>query len=63
MARKGKTKTELKGKARLRLDIVKAMRGLHKIGLGLTTEHIIPLSVGGKWVLPKSSCKVCAAIT
>ena len=30
---------------------------------GLTTEHIIPLSVGGKWVLPKSSCKACAAIT
>lgn len=29
----------------------------------LTKEHIIPLSLNGKFILPKSSCKECAAIT
>lgn len=29
----------------------------------LTDEHIIPLGLGGNWILPKSSCKTCAAIT
>lgn len=28
-----------------------------------TKEHIIPYSAGGRWVLPQSSCKACAAIT
>ena len=32
MATKRKPKGELKGKARLRSEIVEAMRGLHKIG-------------------------------
>lgn len=29
----------------------------------LTDEHIIPFSMGGNLVLPKSSCRSCAAIT
>lgn len=29
----------------------------------LTREHIIPLSAGGRWIFPKSSCQDCAAIT
>jgi hypothetical protein len=29
----------------------------------LTREHIIPFGIGGNLVLPKSSCKRCAAIT
>ena len=29
----------------------------------LTDEHIIPLGLGGNWILPKSSCKSCATIT
>lgn len=29
----------------------------------LTDEHIIPYGLWGKMVLPKSSCKACAAIT
>lgn len=29
----------------------------------LTDEHIIPFAAGGKWLLPKASCKTCAAIT
>ena len=29
----------------------------------LSTEHIIPFSAGGKWVLPKASCRTCAALT
>lgn len=29
----------------------------------LTREHIIPFGLGGSWVLPDASCKVCAAIT
>lgn len=30
---------------------------------GLSDEHIIPFSLGGKLVLPDASCKTCAAIT
>lgn len=30
---------------------------------GLTDEHIVPLGFGGRWLLPKSSCKTCAAET
>lgn len=29
----------------------------------LTDEHIIPLGLGGNWILPKSSCRECATIT
>jgi hypothetical protein len=29
----------------------------------LTDEHIIPLGLGGRWVLPGGSCRSCAAIT
>jgi hypothetical protein len=29
----------------------------------LTREHIIPFGLGGSWVLPDASCKVCAALT
>ena len=54
MARKGKVKGELKGKARLRSEIVEAVRGLHKIGavgdaeLGKTTLRML-----GRDALPK----------
>ncbi len=29
----------------------------------LTNEHIVPKGIGGKFILPKSSCKNCAKIT
>ena len=29
----------------------------------LTREHIIPLGLGGNWILPKASCDTCSAIT
>ena len=29
----------------------------------LSDEHIIPLGLGGRWVLPKASCPVCAEKT
>lgn len=29
----------------------------------LTTEHIIPLSAGGRWILPGASCRTCAKLT
>ncbi len=29
----------------------------------LNDEHIIPLGLGGRWILPDSSCAECAAIT
>lgn len=29
----------------------------------LTKEHVIPLALGGRYILPKSSCKDCATIT
>ena len=30
---------------------------------GLTEEHIVPYALGGRWVLPESSCKACSKIT
>src|SRR5450759_2184663 len=30
---------------------------------GLTDEHIVPLGLGGNFILPKASCKKCNAIT
>jgi hypothetical protein len=54
MAKKSKVKGELKGKARLRSEIVEAVRGLHKIGvagdaeLGKTTLRML-----GRDALPK----------
>lgn len=30
---------------------------------GLSDEHIIPYGLGGRWVLPRSSCAACAKIT
>jgi hypothetical protein len=30
---------------------------------GLSDEHVVPLSLGGKFVLPLASCKNCSAIT
>jgi len=54
MARKSKARRELKGKARLRSEIVEAMRGLHKIGavgdaeLGKVTVRML-----GRAALPK----------
>src|ERR1700685_364397 len=29
----------------------------------LSDEHIIPYGMGGRWILPESSCTGCAAIT
>jgi hypothetical protein len=29
----------------------------------LTDEHIVPFSLGGRWVLPKASCRNCAKVT
>ena len=29
----------------------------------LTREHVVPLSLGGNWVLPKASCESCSRIT
>jgi hypothetical protein len=31
--------------------------------LNLSNEHIIPLGLGGRWVLPKASCEECASET
>ncbi len=30
---------------------------------GLTREHVIPYSAGGRWVLPDASCRDCSAVT
>ena len=32
-------------------------------GVTLSDEHIISVAIGGKWILPKSSCKRCSKIT
>ncbi|MSO77768.1 MAG: helix-turn-helix domain-containing protein [Alphaproteobacteria bacterium] len=54
MATKAKSKAELKGKARMRSEIVEAMRGLHKVGavgdgeLAKTTLRML-----GRDALPK----------
>jgi len=37
--------------------------GVHGPGVKLSREHIIPYSLGGRTVLPKASCTVCAEIT
>ena len=54
MARKSKTKGELKGKARMRSEIVEAMHGLHKIGAVSDTElEKTTLRMLGRDALPK----------
>ncbi len=54
MARKRKPKGELKGKARLRSEIVEAMRGLHKIGAVSDAElEKTTLRMLGRDALPK----------
>jgi putative transcriptional regulator len=54
MARKGKVRSELKGKARLRSEIVEAVRGLHKIGeVGDAELEKITLRMLGRDALPK----------
>jgi len=54
MAEKSKAKGELKGKARLRSEIVEAMRGLHKIGKVSDTElEKTTLRMLGRDALPK----------
>jgi hypothetical protein len=30
---------------------------------GLTDEHVVPLSLGGMWLLPEASCTACSKIT
>lgn len=29
----------------------------------LTKEHIVPLGLGGNWILPRASCRTCAKVT
>jgi putative transcriptional regulator len=54
MARKTKAKGALKGKARMRSEIVEAMRGLHKIGaVGDTELEKTTLRMLGRDALPK----------
>jgi putative transcriptional regulator len=54
MATKSKAKGELKGKGRLRSEIVEAMRGLHKAGLVSGTElEKTTLRMLGRDALPK----------
>ena len=54
MTRKSKAKGELKGKARLRSEIVEAMRGLHKSGLVSDAElEKTTLRMLGRDALPK----------
>jgi len=54
MATKRKPKGELKGKARLRSEIVEAMRGLHKIGAVSDAElEKTTLRMLGRDALPK----------
>lgn len=55
------------------LPILRALEVTHSAPIGhciycgktdsLTDEHVIPLSLGGNYILDKSSCKRCAAIT
>src|ERR1700730_12837576 len=30
---------------------------------GLTDEHVVPLALGGKWILPDASCEICRVKT
>jgi putative transcriptional regulator len=54
MARKAKAKGELRGKARLRAEIVEAMQGLHKIGaVGEAELEKTTLRMLGRDALPK----------
>jgi len=54
MAKRRKVKGELKGKARLRSEIVEAMRGLHKIGAVSDAElEKTTLRMLGRDALPK----------
>ena len=54
MARKSSAKGELKGKARLRSEIVEAVRGLHKTGVvGDTELEKTTLRMLGREALPK----------
>jgi putative transcriptional regulator len=54
MARKTKTRGELKGKARMRSEIVEAMRGLNKIGAVSHAElEKTTLRMLGRDALPK----------
>jgi len=54
MARKSKTKSGSKGKARVRSEIVQAMRGLHKIGVvGDAELEKTTLRMLGRDALPK----------
>jgi putative transcriptional regulator len=55
MARKDKVRGELKGKARLRSEIVEAVRGLHKIGRvgDAELEKKTTLRMLGRDALPK----------
>jgi putative transcriptional regulator len=54
MARKDKVRGELKGKARLRSEIVEAVRGLHKIGAVDDAElEKTTLRMLGRDALPK----------
>src|SRR3954467_10987897 len=54
MARKTRTTGERKGKARLRSEIVEAMRGLHKIGvMGDAELEKTTLRMLGRDALPK----------
>ena len=54
MARKNRAKSELKGKARMRAEIVEISRGLHKIGAISAAElEKTTLKMLGKDALPK----------
>jgi putative transcriptional regulator len=54
MTRKSSAKSELKGKARLRSEIVEAVRGLHKIGMvGDAELEKTTLRMLGREALPK----------
>jgi putative transcriptional regulator len=54
MTNKSKPKGELKGKARMRAEIVEAMRGLHKVGaIGAAELEKTTLRMLGRDALPK----------
>jgi putative transcriptional regulator len=54
MAKQGKAKTELRGKARMRAEIVEAMRALHKVGAMSDDElQKTTMKMLGKDALPK----------
>ena len=54
MTKKSRSRSELKGKVRMRWEIVEAMRGLHKIGAVSDTElEKTTLRMLGRDALPK----------